>query len=191
MQTLVLATGNPHKVEEIREVLAGRFHIKGLQDINCPTDLPETSDTLEGNALQKARYVYEHYQVNCFAEDTGLEIEALGGEPGVYTARYAGPQKDPNDNMALALQKLQGKTNRRARFRTVVALIIDGREYTFEGIVNGTIAHQKKGSGGFGYDPIFIPEGYEQTFAQLPSSEKNKISHRGRAIRKLIDFLQS
>jgi XTP/dITP diphosphohydrolase len=191
MQTLVLATGNPHKVEEIQEVLAGRFQIKGLKDINCPTDLPETSDTLEGNALQKARYVYEHYQLSCFAEDTGLEIEALGGEPGVYTARYAGPQKDPDDNMSLVLQKLRDKTNRRARFRTVVALIIDGREHTFEGIVNGTIAYQKQGSGGFGYDPIFIPEGYEQTFAQLPSSEKNKISHRGRAVRKLIVFLQS
>lgn len=191
MQTLVLATGNPHKVEEIQEVLAGRFHIQGLKDINCPTDLPETSDTLEGNALQKARYVYEHYQMDCFAEDTGLEIEALGGEPGVYTARYAGPQKDPDDNMALVLEKLQHKTNRRARFRTVVALIIQGREYTFEGIVNGTIAHRKQGAGGFGYDPIFIPEGYDQTFAQLPASEKNKISHRGLAIRKLIDFLQS
>lgn len=191
MQTLVLATGNPHKVEEIQEVLAGRFHIQGLKDINCPTDLPETSDTLEGNALQKARYVYEHYRMDCFAEDTGLEIEALGGEPGVYTARYAGPQKDPDDNMALVLEKLQHKTNRRARFRTVVALIIQGREHTFEGIVNGTIAHRKQGAGGFGYDPIFIPEGYDQTFAQLPASEKNKISHRGLAIRKLIDFLQS
>ena len=190
METIVLATGNPHKVKEIREVLADQFIIKGLKEIGCTTDLPETSPTLEGNALQKARYVYQHYQVNCFAEDTGLEIEALGGEPGVYTARYAGPKRDPDDNMNLVLQKLLGVKARDARFRTVVALILDGKEYTFEGIVNGTIALQKQGVGGFGYDPIFIPNDYEQTFAELPSTEKNKISHRGRAIRKLIDFLK-
>ena len=191
MQTIVLATGNPNKVKEIREVLAGQFEIKGLTDIGCTTDLPETSDTLEGNALQKARYVYEHYQLNCFAEDTGLEIEALNGDPGVYTARYAGPERDPNNNMDLVLKNLNGHNNRKARFRTVVALILDGKEYTFEGIVNGSIALQKQGSGGFGYDPIFIPELYDRTFAEIPLTEKNKISHRGRAIRKLINFLSS
>lgn len=190
MQTIVLATGNPNKVKEIREVLAGAFDIKGLSDIGCTTDLPETSDTLEGNALQKARYVYEHYQLNCFAEDTGLEIEVLHGEPGVYTARYAGSKRDPNDNMDLVLKKLQGSKNRNARFRTVVALIFNGKEYTFEGIVNGSIALQKQGSDGFGYDPIFIPEQYDRTFAEIPLTEKNKISHRGQAIRKLIDFLR-
>lgn len=189
MQTIILATGNPHKIREIQEMLDGPFEIKGLRDIGCTTDLPETSPTIEGNALQKARYVYEHYKVDCFAEDTGLEIDALDGEPGVYTARYAGPQRDPNDNMDLVLQKLRGRTDREARFRTVVALILDGKEYTFEGVVNGCIAEEKRGDGGFGYDPIFIPDGYQSSFAELSAAEKNNISHRGRAIRKLVAFL--
>lgn len=189
METIVFATGNPHKVQEVGAVLKDRYKIKSLKDIGCTVDLPETSPSLEGNALQKARYVYEHFAVNCFSEDTGLEIEALNGEPGVYTARYAGPQRDAEDNMDLVLQKLQHQENRRARFRTVVALIIEGEEFTFEGIVNGWIARAKKGGGGFGYDPIFIPEGHSRTFAELPAEEKNKISHRARAVAKLIDFL--
>lgn len=189
METIVFATGNPYKVQEVGAVLKDRYKIKSLQDIGCTVDLPETSPSLEGNALQKARYVYEHFSVNCFSEDTGLEIEALNGEPGVYTARYAGPQRDAKDNMDLVLQKLQHQENRRARFRTVVALIIEGEEFTFEGIVNGRIARAKKGGGGFGYDPIFIPEGHSRTFAELPAEEKNKISHRARAVAKLIGFL--
>lgn len=188
---LILATGNPHKIREIQEILDDQFEIKGLTDIGCTTDLPETSPTLEGNALQKARYVHEHFGVDCFAEDTGLEVEALGGEPGIYTARYAGPQRDPDDNMNLLLQKLQTEENRRARFRTVVALILDDQTYTFEGIVNGAITQEKRGMGGFGYDPVFVPTGYDQTFAELPAEEKNKISHRSRAIRKLTDFLSA
>jgi len=186
---IIFATNNPHKVKEINEMLDGSFEIVSLKDIGCTEDIPETQPTLEGNALQKARYVKENYGADCFSEDTGLEIEALGGEPGVITARYAGSERDPNANMDLVLQKLADKDNRKAQFRTVIALLLNGEEHLFEGIVTGRIAQEKRGEGGFGYDPIFIPDGYEQTFAELSSDIKNSISHRARATRKLVSFL--
>lgn len=188
---IVFATNNPHKVAEVNEVLGDAFQIILLQEIGCEEDIPETQPTLEGNALQKARYVKENYGTDCFAEDTGLEIEALNGEPGVITARYAGPSRDPYSNINLVLNKLHNKENRNAQFRTVIALILNGEEYLFEGIVKGTIALEKRGTGGFGYDPIFVPEGYDQTFAELSSEIKSEISHRARATRKLTVFLQN
>ena len=191
MDTIVFATANPHKVKEVNEMLQGSFHIVSLKDIGCEEDVPETSPTIEGNALQKARYVKAHYQTDCFAEDTGLEIDALNGEPGVITARYAGPKRDPIANMDLALKKLGTRKDRSARFRTVIALILNGKEYTFEGIAEGRIAERRTGSGGFGYDPIFIPEGHQRSFAEMNSEEKNAISHRGKAITLLIEFLET
>lgn len=191
MQKLVFATGNPHKVRELNEMLNGQMEVVSLKDIGCTEDIPETSPTIEGNALQKARYVYENYNVNCFSEDTGLEIIALNGEPGVRSARYAGPDRSAEDNMQLVLEKLAGQSDRSARFKTVIALIIDGKEYTFEGIAPGTIRTEKAGDGGFGYDPIFEPNDYSITFAEMPPAEKNKISHRGKAVRELVAFLQS
>lgn len=188
---LVFATGNPNKISEVNDLLEGHFDVRGLQDIGCPLDLPETSPTIPGNALQKARYVHENYGVDCFSEDTGLEIEALGGEPGVLSARYAGDTKNPAANMDLVLKKLEGITNRKGRFYTVIALILDGKEYLFEGVAEGSIRHEKSGTGGFGYDPIFQPDGFGATFAELSKAEKNAISHRGKAIRKLINFLTS
>ena len=190
MKQLIFATGNPNKIKEVHELLNGAFEVKGLRDIGCPEDLPETSPTIEGNALQKARYVYEHFGVNCFSEDTGLEIDALNGQPGVLSARYAGEGKDSEANMELVLLKLEGVKNRKARFHTVVALILDGREHTFEGIAEGEIRTEKSGDGGFGYDPIFQAEGYGVTFAEMDSKSKNAISHRGKAMRLLIDFLK-
>lgn len=189
MKPLVFATSNPNKIREVNEMLLGGIDIVGLEDIGCYEDVPETSPTIEGNALQKARYVFEKYGANCFSEDTGLEVDALNGEPGVYTARYAGEQRNSDDNMAKVIANLAGKTNRGAQFKTVIALIIDGKEYTFEGIARGIISREKMGTEGFGYDPIFIPEGYETSFAQMNAAEKNKISHRGKAIRKLVAFL--
>ncbi len=191
MQAIVFATANPHKIKEVNEILGNSFSIIGLSEIGCLEDIPETSPTIEGNALQKARYVKDNYQKDCFAEDTGLEVEALDGEPGVYSARYAGPQRSAADNMDLLLQKLASKESRQARFKTVVALILDGKEYTFEGIVEGVIGLEKRGGGGFGYDPIFYPEGGKRYFADMDAVEKNTISHRGRAIAKLSAFLQS
>lgn len=186
---VVFATGNEHKVKEVNAALKGAFEAISLRSIGCEEELPENSPTLEGNALEKARYVHQHYQVDCFSEDTGLEVEALDGAPGVYSARYAGPARDAEANMALLLDRLHGIENRRARFRTVIALILDGQEYTFEGVVNGSIAHEKKGAQGFGYDPIFMPDGFSRTFAQMSAEEKNAISHRGRAMGKLKAFL--
>lgn len=186
---VVFATGNEHKVKEVNAALKGAFEALSLRSIGCEEELPENSPTLEGNALEKARYVHQHYQVDCFSEDTGLEVEALDGAPGVYSARYAGPARDAEANMALLLDRLHGIENRRARFRTVIALILDGQEYTFEGVVNGSIAHEKKGAQGFGYDPIFMPDGFSRTFAQMSAEEKNAISHRGRAMGKLKAFL--
>lgn len=186
---IVFATSNPNKVREINEILGDQIEIIGLKDIGCTEEIPETQPTIEGNALQKARYVYENYQVNCFAEDTGLEIDALDGAPGVITARFAGPQRDANDNMDKALGLLEDKTDRGAQFKTVIALILDGEEYTFEGIARGTITKEKTGDGGFGYDPIFLPDGHDLTFAQLDKVQKNEISHRGKATRKLMAFL--
>lgn len=189
MKTLVFATNNLHKLEEVRDILGGSFRIASLKEIGCTDDIPETADTLEGNALQKARYVKDKFGYDCFADDTGLEVEALGGAPGVFSARYAGPGHDSEANMQKLLKELEGKTNRQAQFRTVVALLLDGEEYTFEGIVRGTILTERRGTAGFGYDPVFVPEGYAETFAEMGSEEKNRISHRARAVQKLADFL--
>ncbi len=166
------------------------YELKSLVDIGCREEIPETAPTLEGNALLKARHVREHYGLDCFAEDTGLEIDALNGEPGVYSARYAGPQRDAGDNMDQVLRKLDGHPLRTARFRTVIALILDGREHTFEGVVEGRILTEQRGEGGFGYDPIFQPAGEERSFAQMTAGEKNAISHRGHALRRLMTFLR-
>lgn len=191
MNELVFATNNPHKVEEIRCKLGDLFQIKTLNELGCHDDIPETSDTLQGNASQKSHYLYEKFGCNCFADDTGLEVEALNNEPGVYSARYAGIDKDSEANMQKLLQNLEGISNRRARFRTVISLILDGKEYFFEGIVYGTILTEKHGAEGFGYDPIFQPEGYSQSFAELTMAQKNAISHRGRAVEKLLEFLKN
>lgn len=188
--SIVFATGNANKVREVLELLGEGISIISLKDIGCEEDIPETQPTIEGNALQKARYVLDNYQQDCFAEDTGLEIEVLNGEPGVFSARYAGAQRDSEANMALVLEKLKGQTNRKAHFKTVIALILDGKEITFEGIAKGHIAEAKKGEEGFGYDSIFIPEGYDISFAQMSSKEKNIISHRGKAVRLLINYLE-
>ncbi len=188
---LVFATNNKHKLEEVRKILGNQFEILSLKDINCFEEIPETQKTIEGNASQKAHYIYNKYKTNCFADDTGLEIEALNGEPGVYSARYAGEHCSFEDNVEKVLKKLSGIPNRKARFKTVISLIIDKKEYQFEGIINGTITTEKHGTSGFGYDPIFLPDGYDKTFAELSSEEKNKISHRGLATRKLINFLSN
>ncbi|MCG8576320.1 MAG: non-canonical purine NTP diphosphatase [Flavobacteriales bacterium] len=188
---IVFATSNAHKAAEIQRLLPSSINVKTLKDIGCEEDIPETADTVEGNALQKANYVMDHYQTNCFADDTALEVDALNGEPGVYSARYAGPQRSAEDNMQLLLSKLEGKENRSARFRTVIALILEGKEYTFEGIVEGKISLEKSGSEGFGYDPIFIPNDYSVSFSEMSMEEKNSISHRGRAVRKLVEFLKN
>lgn len=187
----VFATNNAHKLEEVTAILGNRIEVLSLKDINCHTDIPETADTLEGNALIKARYIFENYQVDCFADDTGLEVEALGGAPGVYSARYAESGHDSEANMLKLLHNLEGIENRKAQFRTVFALIIDGKEHLFEGIVKGEIIKNKRGTSGFGYDPIFVPEGYSQTFAEMGNELKNKISHRAIATNKLCKFLNS
>jgi len=188
---LVFASGNEHKVYEVAKKLGGSIPLKGLHDIGCTTDLPETFDTLEGNARQKARYVWEHFGVNCFADDTGLEVFALDMAPGVYSARYAGDQRSSTDNMRLLLENLKNQSDRSARFRTVICLILEGEEYLFEGTVQGTIRHEPNGTEGFGYDPVFEPSGYAITFAEMSIEEKNTISHRGKAIAALRDFLAS
>ena len=190
---IVFATNNKHKLSEIRDILGNEIEVLSLDEIDCHADIPETSDTLEGNALQKAHYVYDNYQISCFADDTGLEVEALGGEPGIYSARYAGNNHDSEANMTKLLAKLGDNKNRKARFRTVIALILDGKnveEKIFEGIVEGSIIKERRGGEGFGYDPIFQPEGYNHTFAELGSDIKNKISHRARATAKLVDELK-
>jgi XTP/dITP diphosphohydrolase len=186
---IILATQNPKKIEEIRSKLTA-FEVVGLDPREFPNELLETGETLEANALQKARQVYAVTQTTCFADDTGLEVEALDGEPGVYSARYAGEQKNSEDNMNLLLEKLSGKVNRKAQFRTVIALIYEGKEYLFEGICKGEIIASNRGTLGFGYDPIFVPDGYDTTFAEMELAEKNKISHRGLAVEKLVSFLK-
>ena len=193
---IVFATNNAHKLEEIRAILGHSHDILSLNDIQCHADIPETADTLEGNALQKARYVWDHYHLSVFADDTGLEVDALGGAPGVYSARYAGGAgHDSEANMAKLLRELHGHTDRTARFRTVIALILaDGSdkgfsEHLFEGKVEGRIATERQGSEGFGYDPLFIPDGYGESFAQLGTAIKNRISHRAHAVARLTDFL--
>ncbi|MBR6805756.1 MAG: non-canonical purine NTP diphosphatase [Bacteroidaceae bacterium] len=186
---LVFATNNKHKLEEMRAILGGKVELLSLTDIDCHDDIPETADTLEGNALIKARYIYDKYGCSCFADDTGLEVDALGGEPGVYSARYAGENNDSEANMRKLLQNLTGKSERSAQFRTVIALIIEGKEFLFDGIVRGRISEERMGSAGFGYDPIFIPDGYEESFAQMAAEQKNAISHRSRAAAALNEYL--
>ena len=187
----VFATNNAHKLEEVTAILGDRIELLSLKDINCHADIPETADTLEGNALQKARYIAGNYRTDCFADDTGLEVEALNGAPGVYSARYAGAGHDSRANMQKLLHDMEGMENRKAQFRTVFALIINGKEHLFEGIVKGEIIKTRRGTSGFGYDPIFIPEGYTQTFAEMGNELKNKISHRAVATDKLCKFLNS
>ena len=189
MKTIVFATNNSHKLEEVRAIVSGVINIVSLSEIGCHDDIPETADTLEGNALLKAQYVKERYGYDCFADDTGLEVEALDGRPGVRSARYAGEECDSNANMNLLLRELDGQENRKAHFRTVIALIMNGKEYFFEGEVNGCIIEEKRGNTGFGYDPIFMPEGYNETFAELGTDIKNNISHRAIAVRKFAESL--
>lgn len=191
MVTLVFATNNRHKLDEVQKITGAGFRIVSLAEINCREEIPETADTLEGNALLKARYVKEHYGYDCFADDTGLEVEALDNAPGVYSARYAGEEKSPEANIRKLLDELKGKENRKARFRTVIALILNGKEMLFEGIVVGEIIPEKRGVSGFGYDPVFIPEGYTETFAEMGNETKNTISHRAEAVKKLDRYLSS
>ena len=191
MKKFVFATNNAHKLEEVKALLGDKIELLSMKDIKCSADIPEPETTLEGNALLKARYIYENYHINCFADDTGLEVEALNGAPGVYSARYAGEEHNSEANMKKLLHELEGVENRKAQFRTIFALIIEGKEHLFEGIIKGEIIKQRKGNAGFGYDPIFVPEGYTQTFAEMGSEEKNKISHRAKAVGKLCKFLHT
>ena len=186
---IILATQNLRKIEEIRRLLPPQVQLGSLLDIGCEEELPETSPTIPGNARQKAEYVWDNYGADCLAEDTGLEIEALNGEPGVFTARYAGEDKNPQANMQKVLQNLKGQENRRARFRTVMAFFYQGECHLFEGIAQGHIALEPKGEGGFGYDPVFIPEGHTRSFAEMSPAEKDAISHRGKALRAFLDFV--
>ena len=189
MKKFVFATNNVHKLKEVAAIVGNQIELLSLKDIGCYDDIPETADTLEGNALQKAHYVYERYRTDCFADDTGLEVEALGGAPGVYSARYAGEGHNSEENIRKLLHELEGKDNRKARFRTVFALIVNGKEHLFEGTVKGEIVNHKRGIAGFGYDPVFVPEGYAKTFAEMGDELKNKISHRAQAVGKLCNFL--
>lgn len=186
---IVFATNNKHKLEEIKAILAGKTEVLSLTDIGCDVDIPETGTTLEENAVIKAKFIAENYRYDCFADDTGLEVDALGGEPGIYSARYAGEGHDSEANMAKLLQNLKDKDCRRARFRTVIALIRNGHTMLFEGTVDGNITDEKRGTEGFGYDPIFMPEGYDKTFAELGEDIKNTISHRAKAVKKLTEYL--
>ena len=185
----VFATNNAHKLEEVTAILGNKIELLSMKDINCHADIPETADTLEGNALLKARYIFENYKLDCFADDTGLEVEALNGAPGVYSARYAGDAHNSEANMKKLLQDMEAIENRKAQFRTVFALIINGKEHLFEGIVKGEITKHRHGTSGFGYDPVFIPEEYTQTYAEMGNELKNKISHRALATNKLCNFL--
>lgn len=189
---LVFATNNAHKLEEVSAILGDKIELLSLKDINCDADIPETADTLEGNALLKAEYVYKNYGLDCFADDTGLEVEALNGAPGVYSARYAGGEgHNAEANMQKLLHNMEGKDNRKAQFRTAVSLILNGKEYLFEGVIKGQIIKEKHGTSGFGYDPIFMPDGYDKTFAELGNEIKNQISHRAIAVNKLCEFLKN
>ena len=186
---LVFATNNLYKTQEVQQLLSGQYEVLNLKDIGCTTDIPETADSFAGNASLKSRYVSEHYQLDCFGDDSGLEVEALNNEPGIYSARYSGGRGD-EANLQLVLQKLEGEPNRKARFSTVISLMRNGEEFFFEGIIHGTIRHTPAGAQGFGYDPVFEPEGYTQTFAEMTMEQKNAISHRAIAMRKLIAFLK-
>jgi XTP/dITP diphosphohydrolase len=188
---LIFATNNKHKISEVQEIIGSKIRLCNLSQTGIVEELPENQVTLEGNALEKARFVFAKTGKNCFADDTGLEVEALNGEPGVYSARYAGPENNSEANLQKLLQKLSDKNNRKAQFRCVIALIINNKEWLFEGVVKGKIINEKRGGDGFGYDPIFIPEGYEKTFAEMSLSQKNKISHRAIAVNKLADFLRN
>lgn len=190
MTEIIFATNNAHKLSEVQALLGDKFHLVTLRDCGITEDIPETADTLDGNASQKSHYLHDRVGKNCFADDTGLEVEALGGAPGVRSARYATDGHDFDANNRLLLKNLEGVTNRKARFRTVISLILDGEEHLFEGIVEGRIAESEAGCGGFGYDPLFIPDGYDCTFAEMSADEKNAISHRGRAVQKLVEFLK-
>lgn len=186
---ICLATNNPHKVQEIKALLNQRYEIVSLRDINCLEMLPENQKTLEGNSLQKAEYIYKNYQINALADDTGLEVIALDGAPGVLSARYAGNNKSSEDNINLLLSNLKDEKSRKAQFRTIITLILEGKVKQFEGIVKGQVIKERRGSKGFGYDSVFVPDGYESTFAEMDAEEKNEISHRGIAIRKLVEYL--
>jgi len=191
MRKLVFATNNDHKLRELRQILPSEFELVSLNDIGCTDDIPETGTTLEVNAAQKSFYIWNKYSIDCFADDTGLEVDALGNEPGVYSARYAGEGKSAEANVLKVLEKMKNETNRKARFRCVISLVISGTEKQFEGIVEGKILTENHGEAGFGYDPIFIPDGYKQSFAEMSSEDKNLISHRGRAVNKLVDYLKA
>lgn len=188
---LVFATNNKHKLDEMRAILGGKVELLSLSDIGCHDEIPETADTLEGNALIKARYIFDKYGLSCFADDTGLEVDALDGAPGVYSARYAGENNDSEANVAKLLHNLTGKSCRDAQFRTVIALILNGEEKLFDGVVRGSISEERRGVGGFGYDPVFVPEGYTLSFAEMPAEQKNGISHRARAAAALNSYLQT
>ena len=188
MKPLVFATNNQHKLDEVQAMVGDNFQLQSLKDINCKAEIPETGVTFEENALQKSRYIFKNFQIDCFSDDSGLEVDALNGEPGVYSAHYSG-SRDSDKNMQLILDKLGSETNRKARFRCVISLILNGKEYFFEGSVEGHITHQRSGSAGFGYDPIFQPDGHNITFSEMSAEQKNSISHRGRAMEKLVAFL--
>ena len=188
---IVFASNNKNKIEEIQSMLPYNIQIVSLESIGCFEEIPETADTIEGNAILKATYVAQNYGYNCFADDTGLEVDSLNGEPGVYSARYAGEQRNADDNMNKLLEELLVKPNRNAQFKTVIALNLDGKQHLFTGIVSGEITSEKMGNGGFGYDPIFKPQGYDNTFAELPLEVKNEISHRGKATKALLEFLKN
>lgn len=189
MVELIFATNNTHKLEEVQAIIGNKFILKSLSDVDCTDDIPETGITFHENAQQKTDYLFNKYQVDCFGDDSGLEIDALNGEPGVYSARYSGT-RDMEKNIDLVLTRLQGKENRAARFKTVISLFLNRKQYFFEGVIEGHIINTRKGDKGFGYDPIFIPNGYDKTFAEMTAEEKNTISHRAIAVRKLADFLQ-
>ncbi|SFB61026.1 non-canonical purine NTP diphosphatase [Algoriphagus aquimarinus] len=188
---ICFATNNPKKIEEVKAALGDSFEIVSLKDIGCSAELPETGDTLEHNAFQKAKYVKEHFGVDCFADDTGLEVDALEGEPGVYSGRYAGEPRSDERNIDLLLKNLENSSIRTARFKTVIALLLGDDEFKFEGVAEGEILKERTGNGGFGYDPVFSPKGYTQSFAELTMAEKNAISHRGKAVSELITFLSN
>ncbi len=191
MRKIVFATNNQHKLSEVRNILSDDFEIISLNQLGFNDEIPETGETLAENASQKSHFIFERFQVDCFSDDTGLEVEALNGAPGVYSARYAGEKATYEDNVNKLLFEMQGQTNRKAAFKTVISLILDGKEYLFEGKVEGEIVTDKRGVGGFGYDPVFLPEGFNKTFSEMAPEVKNKISHRGRATAKLVDFLRA
>lgn len=191
MKRIVFATNNAHKLAEVQRILGDEYKLVTPPELGITEDIPEEADTLQGNASQKAHYLHDRTREDCFADDTGLEVEALGGAPGVYSARYAGEAKSSEDNITLLLKNLEGKDNRRARFRTVISLIINNKEHLFEGSVDGRIIEKRHGTDGFGYDPVFIPDGYKITFAEMTMEQKNTISHRARAVAELVKFLKN